>query len=65
MTALTWIWDNRTKLIGYLGAALSQLGTSGLITDAKTVAWIGFAASMCTLAIGHFNDYQKRKEQTP
>jgi len=62
---MNWIWRNRTKVIGYLGAGLAQLGTSGLISSAKGVAWIAFAASMCTLAIGHFNDYQARKQETP
>jgi len=56
-----WYWENRTKVIGYVGAGLAQLGTSGLITNAKTVAWIAFAASMCTLAVGHFNDYKAKK----
>lgn len=63
MKLLLFIWGNRTKVIGYLGAALAQLGTSGLITNAKGVAWIAFSASLCTLAIGHFNDYQSRKSQ--
>jgi hypothetical protein len=58
-----WAWRNRTKLIGYIGAGLAQLGTSGLIASPKAIAWIAFAASMCTLAIGHFNDYQQRKEE--
>lgn len=60
-----WFWRNRTKVVGYLGAGLAQLGTSGLIQNAKAVAWVAFAASMCTLAIGHFNDYQERKANTP
>jgi hypothetical protein len=64
MKALEAIWRHRTKVVGYLGAGLAQLGTSGLITNAKGVAWIAFAASMCTLAIGHFNDYQQRKQET-
>ena len=62
---MNWLWTNRTKVIGYVGAALAQLGTSGLIESPKVVAWIAFAASMCTLAIGHFNDYQARKQETP
>lgn len=53
---------NRTKAIGYLGMALAQLGTSGLISNGKVVAWIGFASSLCTLAIGHFNDYQQKRD---
>lgn len=62
---LDWLWTNRTKLVGYAGMALSQLGTSGLISNAKIVAWIAFAASLCTMAIGHFNDYQISKQETP
>lgn len=64
---MNWLWSHRTKVIGYLGAGLSQLGTSGLIENAKAVAWIAFAASMCTLAIGHFNDYQaaQAKKENP
>lgn len=58
-----WIWDNRTKLIGYIGAVLSQLGTSGIVASPKVIAWIAFGSSLCTLAIGHFNDYQARKSQ--
>lgn len=53
-----WAWKNRTKVVGYVGASLAQLGTSGLIESPKVVAYIAFGASMCTLAIGHFNDYQ-------
>lgn len=62
---MKWLWRNRTKVVGYLGAGLAQLGTSGLITSAKAVAWLAFAASMCTLAIGHFNDYRAKKQETP
>jgi hypothetical protein len=62
---MNWLWNNRTKVIGYLGAGLAQLGTSGLIESPKAIAWTAFAASMCTLAIGHFNDYQQRKQETP
>lgn len=62
---MSWVWANRTKVIGYLGAALAQLGTSGLISNAKAVAWLAFSASLCTLAIGHFNDYQAKKSQEP
>ncbi len=62
---MKWLWENRTKVIGYLGAGLAQLGTSGLIASTKAVAWIAFGSSMCTLAIGHFNDYQKRKQEQP
>ncbi len=59
--AKDWLVDNRTKVIGYVGMALSQLGTSGLISNAKAVAWIGFGASLCTSAVGHFNDWQAKK----
>jgi hypothetical protein len=65
MKFLTILWNNRTKVIGYVGAALAQLGTSGLITSPKAVAWVAFAASVSTLAVGHFNDYQARRTQEP
>lgn len=58
-----FLWRNRTKVVGYAGAGLSQLGTSGLVESPKAIAWIAFTASMCTLAIGHFNDYQSRPKQ--
>jgi hypothetical protein len=63
MNVQSWLWDNRTKVIGYLGSALAQLGTSGLIANAKAGAWVAFGSSLCTIAIGHFNDYQARKSQ--
>jgi hypothetical protein len=62
------LWRHRTKLIGYIGMALSQLGTSGLITSAKAIAWVAFGASLCTMAVGHFNDYQTKRakaQETP
>jgi len=62
MKAPSFLWRHRTKVVGYLGASLAQLGTSGLVTNTKAVAWIAFSASMCTLAIGHFNDYQSRRK---
>lgn len=62
MKLLDWLWDNRTKVVGYLGAALAQLATTGLVTNARVVGFIAFAASLCTLAIGHFNDYQNSKQ---
>lgn len=68
MSFKTWFADNRTKIVGYIGMALSQLGTSGIITNVKIVAWIGFGASLCATAVGHFNDYQAKKaaqEQQP
>lgn len=60
----TWTWENRTKVIGYLGAALAQLGTTGLITNGKAIAWIAFVASLCTLAVGHLNDWLKTRNST-
>lgn len=57
----TWCTENRTKLLGYTGMALAQLGTSGIVTNSKAIAWIGFGASMCTAAVGHFNDYKAKR----
>jgi predicted small integral membrane protein len=54
VSALKWIADNRTKLIGYIGAAAAQLGVSGLVGQ-KTALWCAFVASVITLGIGHFN----------
>lgn len=61
--ASNFLWRNRTKVVGYVGAGLAQLGTSGLVSSPKVVAWLAFAASMCTLAIGHFNDYRSAREK--
>jgi hypothetical protein len=58
----TFLWENRTKLIGYVGILLSQLGTSGLIESPKTIAWIAFGASVCTSAVGHFNDWKAKRD---
>lgn len=57
----TWVWENRTKVIGYTGAAIAQLGVSGLVGQ-KTALWCAFVASAITLAIGHFNS---RPKETP
>lgn len=65
MKFLRYLDRHKTKLIGYVGMALSQLGTSGLIANAKAVAWIAFGASLCTMAVGHFNDYRAKKQETP
>jgi hypothetical protein len=62
MAVVSWIVENRTKVIGYLGIILSQLGTSGLIENAKVVAWIAFASSVCTSAVGHFNDWKAKRD---
>jgi hypothetical protein len=58
-----WIWKHRTKVIGYLGQALAALGVSGIIEGPKTIAIIAYAASLCTSAVGHFNDYQANKQE--
>ena len=59
--ALKWAADNRTKLIGYIGAVSAQLGVSGLVGQ-KAALWCAFIASVITLGIGHFNDYQAKQE---
>lgn len=59
-----WTWENRTKVLSYLGMLLAQLGTSGIITNAKAIAWVAFAASGTTAAVGHLNDWlAKRRER--
>lgn len=67
---MTWVIENRTKLVGYTGMLLAQLGTSGIVENTKVVAWIGFASSACAAFVGHFNDYKAKKaaaeaEQAP
>ena len=57
------VWENRTKVLSYLGMLLAQLGTSGIITNAKAVAWVAFAASASTAAVGHLNDWLKRRQE--
>lgn len=57
-----YFWENRTKWVGYVGMALSQLGTSGIIENPKAVAWIAFGASLCTSAVGHFNDWKAKRD---
>lgn len=57
-----WLWTNRTKVIGYIGAAVAQLGLSGLVGQ-KPAAVCALIASLITLGIGHFNDYQARRAQ--
>jgi hypothetical protein len=59
---VSWLIDNRTKVVGYVGMALAQLGTSGLIEDPKAIAWVGFGASLCTSAVGHFNDWKAKRD---
>jgi hypothetical protein len=61
---LAWIWDNRTKHLGYIGSALITLGTSGLVSP-KAALWCAFVSTLLTSAVGHYNDYLKRKEETP
>lgn len=60
-TFFTYVWENRTKHIGYVGMLLAQLGTSGLV-EGKTQAWIMFASSALTAGIGHYNDWKAKKE---
>ena len=51
------LWENRTKVIGYLGSALITLGTSGLVSE-RVALWCALAATLLTSAIGHFNTHQ-------
>jgi hypothetical protein len=60
VSALKWIADNRTKLIGYIGAVSAQLGLSGLVGQ-KAALWCAFIASAITLGIGHFNSSKEPK----
>lgn len=63
-----WAWEERTKILSYIGMVLAQLGTSGIITEAKTVAWVAFSASAVTAAASHLNDWinkRRQEQQTP
>lgn len=68
MEPLTWrlvlgyIWETRAELVAYIGMVLSQLATSGLIEDAKTVGWISFSSSAMMAAVVHGNKWKARKD---
>jgi hypothetical protein len=63
MTLIDWLWNNRTKVLGYTGQLLTQLGTSGIIESPKVISWCAFAAFACVSLVGHLNDYQARRAQ--
>jgi hypothetical protein len=66
MTFIDWLWNNRTKVIGYVGASIAQIGISGLVSQ-KVAAVCALIASLITIGIGHFNDYKARQaaQETP
>lgn len=62
---VAWAWDERTKILSYIGMVLAQLGTSGVLSNAKAIAWVGFAASASTAAASHINDWLTKRRQEP
>lgn len=54
MTVLNWIWNNRTKSVGYLGIVLGTLATSSVVPP-KVAAWCLLISALITAGIGHFN----------
>lgn len=60
-----WAWEERTKILSYLGVLLATLGTSGILTNAKAIAWVAFGASSLTAAASHLNDWLIKRKQEP
>lgn len=54
MDAVKWIWENRTKTVGYIGIVAGTLATSAVVPQ-KLAAWFLLASSLITAGIGHFN----------
>jgi hypothetical protein len=49
-----WLWDHRTKVVGYLGTIAGTLATSSVVSP-KAAAWYLLISSLITSGIGHFN----------
>jgi hypothetical protein len=64
MKFVAWIWDHRTKVVGYLGTVAGTLATSSVVSP-KAAAWYLLISSLLTSGIGHFNSMTKGNEPTP
>ncbi len=59
MIALHWIWNNRTKSLGYLQVVLGVLaGATGVFPDPWPQRLL-LASGLTTALIGHYNSTRK------
>ena len=62
MTALTFLWNNRTATLGVLQIILSQVATSGLTSD-HTTQWLMLGTGIATGLVGLMNTISARRAQ--
>lgn len=59
------MWHQREGLVNYLGMLLAQLGTSGLISDARAIAWSAFGAFALNQLSQHIRQFKSKKASEP
>ena len=52
---LTYLWERRTTVLGYLVVALGYLATSDKFSE-DTLGWIILANGLVTAILGHYNN---------
>lgn len=60
---LCHLWAQREGLVNYAGMLLAQLGTSGLITNAKAIAWTAFGAFAMNQLSQHIRQVRRIREE--
>lgn len=58
---LTYLWDSRTTLFGYLQVVLGVVAATDGVLAPRTLKWIILGNGILTACLGHFNNLQLRK----
>lgn len=60
-TILTYLWDRRTTVLGYLQIILSVMVASTELFGPKTLQWLMLGNAILTAVLGHYNNSQIQK----
>lgn len=55
-TILTYLWDRRTTVLGYLQITLSIMAASTELFGDRTILWLMLGNSILTAILGHYNN---------
>lgn len=70
MTALSLIWGNRTKLLGYAQVVMAALAIAdqaliNSVLGPNGMRWVLLSSGVLTAVVGHYNSLKRKPAKPP
>lgn len=59
--ALSFVWENRTKTLGFIQVTVAAIASQNGLFDANTLKWYIFVNGLLTSWVGFFNSAKTRQ----